>query len=280
MADLVAAGMLAPAVADLLAALVRSRASLLVTGGTGAGKTTLASTLLGLVDRSSAIVVVEEVGELNPAHPHVVRLVERRANVEGAGGVGLERLVRESLRMRPDRIVLGECRGAELREVLTAYNTGPPWRPHHHACQLGGRRAGAACGPRRARGAHGQGDAPSRRRRVDAVVHVERGVSGARRVVEVAVFSRQRAAWWSAPPCPTARQVWCEGPAGNGLPNYLAALAAMRDSSTELVDAAAVSGMLRAGLSPRTRSSPWAGGSQAVMGRPRGSRHPSPWPRG
>ncbi|WP_062311375.1 TadA family conjugal transfer-associated ATPase [Demequina rhizosphaerae] len=122
--DLVAGGMLTRELADLLAALVRARVPVLVSGGTGAGKTTLLATLLALADPGERIVLVEEAGELALGHPHVVRLVERRPNVEGAGGVPLARLVREALRMRPDRIVLGECRGAELREVLAAANTG------------------------------------------------------------------------------------------------------------------------------------------------------------
>ncbi|MGC4175556.1 TadA family conjugal transfer-associated ATPase [Demequina sp.] len=189
MADLVAAGMLAPVVADVLAALIAARASLLVTGGTGAGKTTLASTLLGLVDPRERVVIVEEVGELRPTHPHVVRLVERRVNVEGAGGVGLERLVREALRMRPDRIVLGECRGAELREVLTAYNTG-------HRGGLTTLHANSASDvPARLAALGALAGLPDRATHrlaaagFDAVVHVERGPSGARRVIEVAVLA-------------------------------------------------------------------------------------------
>ncbi|WP_062465180.1 TadA family conjugal transfer-associated ATPase [Demequina soli] len=124
LADLVGGGMLTPELADLLAALVRARVPLLVSGATGAGKTTLLASLLALADPGERIILIEEAGELPVGHPHVVRLVERRPNVEGAGGVPLARLVREALRMRPDRIVLGECRGAELREVLAAANTG------------------------------------------------------------------------------------------------------------------------------------------------------------
>lgn len=114
-----------PAGADgVLRALVASRSNLLVSGATGTGKTTLLSTLLSLADPGERIVLVEEAGELAPRHPHVVRLLARRPNVEGAGGIDLGDLVRESLRMRPDRVVLGECRGAEVRDVLSALNTG------------------------------------------------------------------------------------------------------------------------------------------------------------
>lgn len=120
----VAAGSVAPELEPVLRSLVRSRANVLVTGATGSGKTTLLSTLLSLVPRDERIVCIEEAGELAPDHPHVVRLTVRRANVEGAGGVGLTDLVRHALRMRPDRIVLGECRGAEVRDVLAALNTG------------------------------------------------------------------------------------------------------------------------------------------------------------
>ncbi len=122
--DMVLAGTVAPELAPVLAGLVQAHASVLVTGATGAGKTTLLATLLSAVDHRERIVIIEEAGEVSPDHPHVVRLIERRANVDGAGAVGLDRLVREALRMRPDRIVLGECRGAELREVMLALNTG------------------------------------------------------------------------------------------------------------------------------------------------------------
>lgn len=123
-ADLVTSGMVAAVVEPVLVGLVAQRASVLISGATGAGKTTLLASMLSLVNHHERIVVIEEGGEVMPAHPHVVRLVERRANVDGAGEVSLARLVREALRMRPDRIVLGECRGAEVRDVLTALNTG------------------------------------------------------------------------------------------------------------------------------------------------------------
>ena len=122
--ELVRLGTLAPAVVPVVRTLVTSRANLLVTGGTGSGKTTLLAALLSLVPPDERLVVIEEAGELSPAHPHVVRLLARRANVDGAGRVDLSDLVRHALRMRPDRIVLGECRGPEVREVMTAMNTG------------------------------------------------------------------------------------------------------------------------------------------------------------
>ena len=104
--------------------LVARRANLLVTGAAGSGKTTLLAALLSSAPASERIVVVEDVAELRIDHPHVVSLEARQANLEGAGAIGLDRLVRESLRMRPDRLVVGECRGPELRELLAALNTG------------------------------------------------------------------------------------------------------------------------------------------------------------
>ncbi|MET0434879.1 MAG: TadA family conjugal transfer-associated ATPase, partial [Cellulomonas sp.] len=122
--DLVRDGTVPRGLGAVLRGLVASRSNLLVSGATGTGKTTLLSTLLSLADPGERIVLVEEAGELAPRHPHVVRLLARRPNVEGSGGVDLGDLVRESLRMRPDRVVLGECRGAEVRDVLSALNTG------------------------------------------------------------------------------------------------------------------------------------------------------------
>lgn len=119
-----AQGAVHPELVPVLKGLVTSHASLVISGATGSGKTTLLSTLLAAVDPAERIVLIEEAGELRPEHPHVVSLLERPANVDGAGEVGLARLVREALRMRPDRIVLGECRGPELREILLALNTG------------------------------------------------------------------------------------------------------------------------------------------------------------
>lgn len=107
-----------------LLGLVAARANILITGGTGTGKTTLLSALLSAAPVGERIVTIEDVAELRPRHPHHVALEARQMNLEGAGGISLARLVRESLRMRPDRLVVGECRGEEVRELLTALNTG------------------------------------------------------------------------------------------------------------------------------------------------------------
>jgi len=119
-----AAGFFARVPRTLVGELVARRANVLVTGAAGCGKTTLLGALLSSAPPGERIVVVEDVAELRIAHPHLVRLEARQPNLEGAGGIGLDRLVREALRMRPDRLVVGECRGAELRELLIALNTG------------------------------------------------------------------------------------------------------------------------------------------------------------
>ncbi|WP_243791157.1 TadA family conjugal transfer-associated ATPase [Saccharopolyspora gloriosae] len=110
--------------AAVLREIVRHRLAFLVTGGTGAGKTTLLAALLGEVPRTERIICVEEAGELRPGHPHVVRLLTRPPNVEGAGEIRVRDLVRQALRMRPDRLIVGEVRGAEVCELLAALNTG------------------------------------------------------------------------------------------------------------------------------------------------------------
>ncbi|MBB4856242.1 pilus assembly protein CpaF [Mycobacteroides chelonae] len=122
--QLISDGTIAEDAGRLLRRILAARLAFLVTGGTGAGKTTLLAALLGAVDPSERIICVEDAAELAPRHPHVVTLTARAANVEGAGEVTLRQLVRQALRMRPDRIVVGEVRGAEVVELLTALNTG------------------------------------------------------------------------------------------------------------------------------------------------------------
>ena len=190
LADLLARSTLVPPVADLLRAVVAARLSFVVTGGTGTGKTTLLSTLLSAVDPRERIVLVEDSGELWPRHPHVVRLEARAANVEGQGAVDLRTLVRQALRMRPDRLVVGEVRGAEVVELLAALNTGHDGGSGTlHASTADALPAriealAAAAGlPREA--AHSQLSAG-----VDVVVHLTRDRAGRRRVSEVGALAR------------------------------------------------------------------------------------------
>ena len=122
--ELEARSMFPPGWAGLLRQLVRRRVAFVVSGGTGVGKTTLLGALLGEAPAAERVIVVEDVRELSVDQPQVVRLEARPANVEGAGEVTLTTLVRQALRMRPDRLVLGEARGAEVRELLAALNTG------------------------------------------------------------------------------------------------------------------------------------------------------------
>ena len=122
--DLVSGGLCDPATARLLRSSIARRSNLLITGATGSGKTTLLAALLDLVDPGERIITIEDVAELRLRHPHVVSLEARQANGEGVGALGVDRLLRETLRMRPDRLVLGECRGAETATLLEAMNTG------------------------------------------------------------------------------------------------------------------------------------------------------------
>lgn len=117
-------GMMGRQIEQMLRHLVRSRANLLVSGGTGTGKTTLLGALLQEADAGERLLLVEDTSELHLDHPHAVSLEARVANAEGQGEVGLAELIRQALRMRPNRLVVGECRGAEVMDMLTAMNTG------------------------------------------------------------------------------------------------------------------------------------------------------------
>lgn len=186
-AALEALGAITPLVATTLRGLVAARSSLVVTGGTGAGKTTVLAALVAECDPGERVVVVEDVRELDPDHPHVVRLQGRSANVEGRGAVTLVELVRQSLRMRPDRLVVGEVRGAEVRELLAALNTGHEGGmstlhangPNELPARIEALAALAGL-PRRATHAQLRGA-------LDAVVHVVRR-DGVRRVAAVGVL--------------------------------------------------------------------------------------------
>lgn len=188
--ELAASGAFPHDARELLDRIVQARLAFLVTGGTGAGKTTMLAALLGRVDPAERIVCVEDAAELAPAHPHVVRLVARVPNIEGIGAVTVRDLVRQSLRMRPDRIVVGEVRGAEVVDLLTALNTGHDGgagtvhanSPRELPARL---EALAALGGLDRAALHSQLAAA-----VQVVLHVERDGEGHRRLAEIAVLRR------------------------------------------------------------------------------------------
>jgi pilus assembly protein CpaF len=200
--ELVTTGTVCVEGADLLRRVVGRRLAFLVTGGTGSGKTTLLAAMLGLVDPRDRLVLVEDASELRPDHPHVVGLEARPPNVEGAGAVPLQVLVRQALRMRPDRLVVGEVRGGEVTDLLAAMNTGHEGgcaTLHANSCADVPARvealAMAAGMPREA--AHSQLASA-----IDVVVHVGRS-SGRRRVEEVAVLRREADGYVVAVPAVT-----------------------------------------------------------------------------
>ena len=189
LAALTAAGAISSEAATLLADVISSRLAFLVSGGTGAGKTTLLAAALGSVADHERIVCVEDAPELAPRHPHFIRLVARSANVEGAGEITLRHLVRQALRMRPDRIVVGEVRGAEVVDLLAALNTGHDGgagtvhanSPAEVPARL---EALAALDGLSPAALHSQLGAA-----VQVVLHVNRGPDG-RRLSEIAVLDR------------------------------------------------------------------------------------------
>ena len=173
--------------ARLVRRMLDRRLSVLISGGTGCGKTTFLATALGMVDPRERIVCVEDNAELHPRHPHVVRLESRPANVEGAGALGLTELVRQALRMRPDRLVVGEVRGAEVVDLLAALNTGHQGgfgTVHaNSAADVPARLEALALAAGLARPAlHSQ-----LRAGVHAVLHLVRDDDGTRRVSEIAI---------------------------------------------------------------------------------------------
>ncbi len=186
LSELVGSGTVVPDVADLLLHVLERRKNFLISGGTGSGKTALLGALLAEVDPGQRLLVVEDSRELSVAHPHVVQLSARQANVEGMGEVSMADLVKNALRMRPDRLVVGECRGAEVRDMLTALNTG-----HEGGCATIHANAASAVPARlEALGALA-GMAPESvtsqvSTALDVIVHVTRGPRG-RVVSQVAV---------------------------------------------------------------------------------------------
>jgi pilus assembly protein CpaF len=206
--DLVAAGSMPAEGRDLLRALVDARVAFVVSGGTGSGKTTLLAALLSEVPAAERLVLVEDAAELRPRHTHVVTLEARRPNVEGAGEITLQDLVRQALRMRPDRLVVGEVRGAEVVDMLAALNTG-----HEGGCGTVHANSAAdvparlealaiSAGLSRA-AAHAQVAAA-----LEVVVHLRRGHDGRRLLSEVAVLE-------AAPEGVTAREAVAFGADGS-----------------------------------------------------------------
>ncbi|MFH5209450.1 TadA family conjugal transfer-associated ATPase [Antrihabitans sp. NCIMB 15449] len=190
LAALVRSGAMPPEAHELLLRIVSARLAFLVVGGTGAGKTTLLAALLAQVDHGERIVCVEDAAELAPQHPHVVRLVARAPNIEGVGEVTVRDLVRQALRMRPDRIVVGEVRGAEVVDLLTALNTGHDGgagtvhanSPEEVPARL---EALAALGGMDRAALHSQLAAA-----VQVVLHVHRRADGSRRLVEIGLVQQ------------------------------------------------------------------------------------------
>jgi len=189
--DLVAAGTIDAGSAQWLAAVIRARVAFLVSGGTGSGKTSVLGALLGLVPHDERVVIVEDTSELAPGHPHVVSLEARPANVEGRGEIPMRTLVRQALRMRPDRLVVGEVRGAEVVDLLAAMNTG-----HEGGCGTVHANSAAAvpdrlvalalAGGMTLAGVHAQIAAG-----LDVVLHLGREPDGRRVLAEVGLVSQR-----------------------------------------------------------------------------------------
>ena len=191
--DCVRSGSLTAGGAELLRRIVAARLAFLISGGTGSGKTTLLGAMLALVPAHHRIVIVEDSRELAPNHQHVIRLEARPPNAERAGAITLTDLVRQSLRMRPDRLVVGEVRGPEICDLLMALNTG-----HEGGCgtvhansaeDVPARlEALAALGGLTRSALHAQLTSA-----LHAVVHVIRDEAGLRRVSEISVMAREAA---------------------------------------------------------------------------------------
>ena len=190
-AELVSLGTLSGEQHDFLQEAVAARRSVLVSGGTGSGKTTLLNALSSFIASGERVVTIEDAAELRLQQPHVVRLESRPAGVEGRGEVTIRDLLRNALRMRPDRIVIGEVRGVEALDLLTALNTG------HDGALSTVHANSPADALRRLEtlvlmagvGLPHAAVAEQVRRGIDLVVHLERQAGGARRVSEIAEIS-------------------------------------------------------------------------------------------
>jgi pilus assembly protein CpaF len=196
-ADLVARGAIARDDVPAIRALMAARRNIVISGGTGTGKTTLLGALTGLIAADERVVSVEDAAELAVQARHVARLEARPPNVEGRGAIDLRQLVRNALRMRPDRLVVGEVRGGEALDLLLAMNTG------HDGSLATVHANGAEDALRRLEtmALMGGVDVPHSAIReqvasaVHAVIHLERDSAGARRVVAIADVRRSGAGW-------------------------------------------------------------------------------------
>ena len=205
--ELVAMGTLSAAQRDLLEAAVAGGRSVLVSGGTGSGKTTMLNALSSFIGAGERVVTIEDAAELRLQQPHVVRLESRPAGVEGRGEVTIRQLLRNALRMRPDRIVIGEVRGPEALDLLTALNTGHDGalstvHANSPADALGRLETLALMA---GVGLPHAAVAEQVQRGIDLVVHLERRADGSRRVSEIAEVVRAAGA--------TAVRALAEGPA-------------------------------------------------------------------
>ena len=181
---------------QILSRMLEVRCNVLISGATGSGKTTLLSALLSSISVNERLICIEEISELHPAHPHVVHLQARQANTQSRGEVSLSELVRAAMRMRPDRIILGECRGGEVRDIMSALNTGHRGSfatihantPAEVPARLSA--LGALAGMS-AEATHVQARAA-----FDLVVHMERSMGSygntGRRVAQIGVFGLER----------------------------------------------------------------------------------------
>ncbi|MEZ7897470.1 MAG: TadA family conjugal transfer-associated ATPase [Flaviflexus sp.] len=187
--DLERSGTVNGAMAQIVTAMISAKANVMISGATGSGKTTLLAALLGLVPVGERIVVIEESAELHPTHPHCVHLQVRHANVQGTGEVSMSDLVRAAMRMRPDRLVLGECRGAEVRDVLAALNTGHEggWATIHANTAQDVPARLVALGA--LAGMTEETVAAQAAAALDAVIHIKRTPEG-RRIDHISVLSR------------------------------------------------------------------------------------------
>jgi pilus assembly protein CpaF len=208
-AELVELGSLSPGQCELLRQAVVARRSIVVSGGTGSGKTTLLNALSSFVDAGERIVTIEDAAELRLQQRHVVRLESRPPSVEGKGEVTVRDLLRNALRMRPDRIVIGEVRGPEALDLLTALNTG-----HDGALStVHANSAADALGRLETLalmaglGLPHEAIAEQVQRGIDLVVHLERRRDGGRAVAEIAEVVRVAGAT-------AVRALECEGPRG------------------------------------------------------------------